>query len=127
MGGIVTDARGRLLLVKRGREPALGCWSVPGGRKEPNESDDAATAREVLEETGVHVTVGELVGTVEREAPGGATYVIRDYRCTTEPGATEALRAGDDADEAGWFTPGEVRMLRTSPGLVDALEDWGVL
>ena len=38
-----------------------------------------------------------------------------------------AVRAGDDADDAGWFTPAEVRALDTAPGLVEALESWGVL
>jgi ADP-ribose pyrophosphatase YjhB (NUDIX family) len=53
VGGIVVDERGRLLLVRRGTEPGRGLWSVPGGRVEPGESDAEATAREVLEETGL--------------------------------------------------------------------------
>ena len=74
VGGIVVhDGPGgrRLLLVLRGREPSRGNWSVPGGRVEPGESDEAATAREVLEETGLHVNVGPLVGSVERDALAG--------------------------------------------------------
>lgn len=121
------DGRGRLLLVLRGQEPAKGKWSIPGGRVEPGESDEDATAREVLEETAVAVTVGALVGTVERDAPGGAVYVIRDYLCQPVSADADDVRAGDDADDAGWFTPAEVRALDTSPGLVEALTAWGVL
>jgi 8-oxo-dGTP diphosphatase len=128
VGGIVVDTDGRLLLVRRGLEPAKGRWSVPGGRVEPGESDAEATAREVLEETALVVEVGTLAGGVERDAPGGGVYVIRDYVCRPTRGADpSAVRAGDDADEAAWFTPDEVRRLDTSPGLVDALVDWGVL
>lgn len=128
VGGIVVDGRGRLLLIQRGQEPAKGCWSVPGGRKEPGESDALATAREVLEETGLHVVVGALVGTVERDAPDGSVYVIRDYACTPVDGIDAAVvRAATDADDAGWFTPDEVRRLTCSPGLVEAFEEWGVL
>ena len=60
---------------------------------EPGESDAAATAREVLEETAVPVQVGRLVGTVERDAPGGGVYVIRDYLCRPAAGST-VVRAG---------------------------------
>jgi 8-oxo-dGTP diphosphatase len=127
VGGVVADAEGRLLLVKRGQEPAKGCWSVPGGRVEAGESDAAATAREVLEETEVRVRVGRLAGTVERDAPGGGVYLINDYVCEAYVEDVGAVRAGDDADDAGWFTPDEVRALDTSPGLVEALTEWGVL
>jgi ADP-ribose pyrophosphatase YjhB (NUDIX family) len=128
VGAVVRDPLGRILLVRRGREPARGTWSVPGGRVEPGETDEQATAREVLEETGLAVEVGDLVGTVERDAPGGGVYVIRDHACRPARGADlAAVRAGDDADEAGWFTEDEVRALETSPGLVAALTSWGVL
>lgn len=127
MGGIVRDGD-RLLLVRRGQAPARGTWSVPGGRVEAGESDAEATAREVLEETGLAVEVGALAGSVERGAPGGGVYVIRDYLCRPAPDAdATAVRAGDDADDAGWFTAAELRALDTSPGLVAALESWGVL
>ena len=132
VGGIVVDDRPgapwRLLLVRRGQEPAKGTWSVPGGRVEPGESDESATAREVLEETGLHVDVGRLVGTVERDAPDGGVYLVRDYACRPASGAdVAAVRAGDDADDAAWFTAAEVRRLDCSPGLVDALTAWRVL
>jgi 8-oxo-dGTP diphosphatase len=127
VGGIVRDGD-RLLLVRRGRAPARGTWSVPGGRVEAGESDAEATAREVLEETGLAVEVGDLAGSVERDAPGGGVYVIRDYRCRPARDAdVTAVRAGDDADDAGWFTAAELRALDTAPGLVEALESWGVL
>ncbi|MEO5711431.1 MAG: NUDIX domain-containing protein [Nocardioidaceae bacterium] len=127
VGGIVRYG-GRLLLVRRGQEPARGSWSVPGGRVEDGESNEQATAREVLEETGLRVVVGDLVGTVERDAPAGGVYVIDDYACAPADGADpDAVRAGDDADDARWFTDVEVRHLNCSPGLVEALTSWGVL
>ena len=132
VGGIVVDERpdgaSRLLLVLRGQEPSRGRWSVPGGRVEAGEDDATATAREVLEETGLAVKVGRLVGTVERDAPAGGIYVIRDYLCrVAEDADVAAVRAGDDADDARWFTPAEIAELPCAPGLVEALTEWGVL
>ena len=127
VGGVVVE-RARLLLVRRGQEPARGTWSVPGGRVEADESDVAATAREVLEETGLRVAVGPLVGSVERDAPGGGVYVIRDYLCRPEAHVDpDAIRAGDDAVEARWFAVQELSALNTAPGLVDALTGWGIV
>jgi 8-oxo-dGTP diphosphatase len=128
VGGIVTSDDGRILLVRRANAPARGCWSIPGGRVEPGEDDPTATAREVLEETGLDVAVESCVGTVEREAPDGSVFVIRDYRCMPVAGADLAgVVAGDDAADVGWFTPSQVRELDCAPGLVEALEEWDVL
>jgi 8-oxo-dGTP diphosphatase len=128
VGAIVTDPSGRFLLVRRGNEPDRGRWSVPGGHVEPGESGTEAVGREVLEETGLHVVVGDLVGTVERGLPDGSVLVIRDYRCTPVDGVDlSVVQAADDADDVGWFTAAELRTLDCSPGLTDALESWGVL
>lgn len=128
VGGIVLDtsqAQPRLLLVRRGTEPAKGTWSLPGGRVEAGETDPEAVRRELREETGLAVEVGRLVGTVERDAPGGGVYVIHDYLCRMAGHAQP--RAGDDADDADWFSLDAVAGLDTSPGLVEALTEWGVL
>jgi hypothetical protein len=61
---------------------------------------------------------------VERAAPGGGTYRITDLRVTVVGGA---LAAGDDADDVGWFSAADLAGASTSPGLVEALDAWGVL
>ena len=124
VGAVVHDDAHRLLLVRRGRSPSAGRWSLPGGRVEPGETDDEAVRRELLEETGLHVLVGCRVGTVERDGPGGVVYDIRDYACAVTAGL---LRAGDDAAEARWVHRRELLALDTTDGLVEALEEWGVL
>lgn len=128
VGGVVRDDRSRLLLVRRGTEPGKGRWSIPGGRVEAGEDDATATAREVLEETGLRVDVGALLGSVTRPAPDGGWFLVRDYVCTPAYGAdVAAVRAGDDAADVGWFAPGEMRALDCVDGLVEALEEWSVL
>ena len=114
-----------LLLVRRANPPAQGLWSIPGGRVEPGESAQDAVLRELLEETGLRGVIEREVGTVERAAPSGGTYVIRDFLVRVD--GTPRPVAGDDASEAGWFTEDEVRALDTSPGLVATLTEWGLL
>lgn len=125
VGAIVFDEDGRLLLVRRANPPAQGLWSIPGGRVEPGEADEAAVVRELAEETGLAGTVVREVGTITRDAPSGGTYVIRDFLMQVASGASPV--AGDDASDAAWFTPDEVRSASTSPGLVGTLASWGLL
>jgi ADP-ribose pyrophosphatase YjhB (NUDIX family) len=128
VGAVVVDPAGRLLLVRRGRDPGAGLWSIPGGKVEPGESRAEAVVRELAEETGLPVVVGEHVGTVERAAPADDVFVIHDYRAVLSPGTDPgSARAGDDAAGVGWFTPEEVRAAACVPGLVEALSGWGVL
>jgi ADP-ribose pyrophosphatase YjhB (NUDIX family) len=123
-GAIVHDDAGRLLVVRRGREPGRGLWSVPGGRCEPGEDAATAAVRETYEETGLAVRATGLVGRVERPGPAGATYLIDDVACTLLGGTA---RAGDDADEVRWVTAAELTALPVTDGLVEALAGWGVL
>ena len=53
-------------LVKRGREPLKGEWSLPGGAVEVGESLEAAVAREVFEETDLRVEVGPVIEVLDR-------------------------------------------------------------
>ncbi len=125
VGAVVFDDAGRLLLIKRGQAPALGLWSIPGGRIEAGESAEDAVVREVLEETGVAVTVLREVGTVHRDLPGGDRYVIRDF--LARPDDLTGLRAGDDAADVALVPPSELGERALSPGLIEALTGWGLL
>jgi len=127
VGGLVLDDHGRLLLVLRANDPGRGLWSVPGGKVEPAEADEAAVRREIAEETALSVTVGRLCGVVERPAPAGV-FVIHDYLCAVEHGTA---RAGSDAADVRWVDPAEFATLDRAGVLVDRLADtlwdWGVL
>jgi 8-oxo-dGTP diphosphatase len=127
VGGIARDSTGRLLLVQRANEPGRGKWSLPGGRVEPGESDPEAVARELLEETGLTVHVGSLVGSVDRPAAAGS-YRIYDYSCQVISGNPIA---GDDATAVGWFDAAAFAALEhddaLSPLLAETLRAWRIM
>ena len=124
VGAVVTDGQGRLLMIKRGHEPGAGLWSIPGGRIEPGETDAEALVREMLEETGLTVQVGRLIGSVQRPGLDGTVIDIRDYAATVTGGT---LRPGDDAADARWVDMAEMGSLEITEGLIEALTSWGVL
>lgn len=101
VGGLIFDNES-VLLVKRGKEPGKGKWSIPGGALKVGETLTEGAAREVLEEVGLKVDVGPLVEAVERIFPDedGRVlyhYVILDFLCIAESNQPEA---GSDADDA---------------------------
>lgn len=127
VGAVALDERGRLLVVRRGRDPGRGLWSIPGGRVEAGESDRAALVREVLEETGLAVSVVRYLGTVARPAPAGGTYEIRDYLVAPVHGGSPEPVAGDDATAARWVTRADLDGLPLVAGLLGALTEWEAL
>jgi len=122
--GAVITAGDQILLIRRGHEPEAGRWSLPGGRIEAGETDEQALVREVREETGLEVAPGPLIGAVDRARQDGRVLVIRDYAATVTGGR---LAAGDDADDARWFSVHDLAGLSLTTGLEKALNDWGVL
>ena len=113
-----------LLLIRRGRGPAAGEWSVPGGRVEAGEMLAEAVVRELLEETGLEGVCGELVGWVERIGDEHH-HVILDFRVDVLDG--QAPVAGDDAVEVAWTPLPEVAELALVEGLAEFLHEHGIL
>jgi 8-oxo-dGTP diphosphatase len=109
VGAIIVED-GRVLLIKRGKAPLLGEWSIPGGMLELGETLRQGAKREALEETGLTVRATELLGVFDRiildeQQRTIYHYVLIDFLCATVSGE---LRASGDAADAGWFTPNEV-------------------
>ncbi len=99
--GAVVVHDGRVLLIRRGKEPLRGRWLPPGGTVEWGETLEDALVREVQEETGLTVRPREVVGVLDRihreERDVLYHFVIVDYLCDWVSGT---LHAGSDAEEA---------------------------
>jgi 8-oxo-dGTP diphosphatase len=109
VGGVVIDG-GRTLLIKRGGPPLEGQWSIPGGMLELGETLREGAERELLEETGLTVRVGELVEVFERIFPDESGriryhFVIHDFLCDVVGGEA---RAASDVTDVAWARKDEL-------------------
>jgi 8-oxo-dGTP diphosphatase len=112
IGGVIID-QGRTLLIRRGSEPLLGEWSIPGGSLELGESLQEGVARELLEETGIEVRVLDLIEVFDRVyREDGSTkrgprfhFVIVDYLCERLSGEP---RAGSDVTDVAFAREDEL-------------------
>ena len=125
VGAVVHDGSGRLLLVRRGRDPHRGRWSLPGGRVEAGESPAQAVEREVREETGLAVRAGAPVGRVRIQGDG-VVYDVLDLSCTLAVPAGTPV-AGDDAADVMFADAATLDGLDCTPRLLETLREWGVL
>lgn len=124
--GAVVINDGLMLLIRRARGAYVDHWAVPGGRQRRGETMRAAAAREVLEETGLTIEVGESVwvGDILDDAdPPAYHYTVVDFRGTVVGGE---LVAGDDAAEARWVPVAEVRNMLLTPTMIDLIDRLGL-
>ena len=111
---------GRVLLVRRGRPPGRGQWSLPGGKVEAGETPAAAVVREVGEETGLHVRVVALLSVVPLDGLDGEpfSYAVHEHLCSVVDGVA---RPGDDADDVCWAAPSEIERLGVSAAVREVI------
>ncbi|MGI8462292.1 MAG: NUDIX hydrolase [Solirubrobacterales bacterium] len=99
---------GKFLFLRRAREPQRGLWNLTGGFLEPFESPEEALRREGLEELGIEIEVGKLIGAFSSAyADTGRSTLDLGYRCGLADPVAE-LHVSDESTEAGWFALGEV-------------------
>ena len=117
--GIFRD--GKILLVRRAREPSKGVYTFPGGRVEFGESLIEAVAREVREETGLVIEVIGLAGFREAlpaKTGGHGHFVILPFAARWVAGE---VALNDELDDARWLTPGNLGGLPITHGLEETI------
>ncbi len=115
-GAVVAD--GRVLVACRGPGRSLaGHWEFPGGKLEEGEDDRAALVRELREELGLTVVVGDVVGSHVHTYPGGAIELVV-YRC--ESSGSEPVPTEHEAIR--WCRPHELHDLKWAPADIPLVE-----
>ncbi|MDD5171581.1 MAG: NUDIX hydrolase [Candidatus ainarchaeum sp.] len=118
---MVLIENGKILLIRRAREPFKGEWATPGGRIEDNETAEECARREMKEETGLDIEIIRLIGLYSdpnRDPRGiiAAAFLVKRLG--------GQVKAGDDAGEARWFDLSALPPLCTDHGKIveDALK-----
>lgn len=118
-GCLVTD-RNRVLLIRRGIDPARGKWTFPGGFVEFNEPAADAARRETLEEVGIRVTIGSLLGLYTD--PSNANAQVAVYVASSADGEP---RLSEEAIEISYFAHDAINWDSLAfQSTADALTDW---
>ena len=116
--GVIAFRGDHVLLVRRGKPPRLGMWSLPGGAQHVGERAEAAARRELMEETGIEVGPLELAAVVDAishdEATGAVRfhYTIVDYCARWASGEA---RPGDDVAAVAWALPEDLGTYDLTP------------
>ena len=112
---------GRILLIRRRNPPSFDMYAFPGGRAEPGEMPAETAIREFLEETGIRAHSPREFAFYDLKAENpGRHFHLTVFLVDADP--SEIADARDDAADAGWFTPDEVRQLNTPPSVIDCID-----
>ena len=120
VSGIVFNNQKQVLMIQRNQPPAMGFWSIPGGKLEPGESLAEACQREIKEETGLETKVKNIVAIVERRIEG-FHYVIVDYLALLMDEKNIFPIAQSDVTEARWISLEHLADYNLVTGLADII------
>ena len=123
--GALIFSENQILLIKRGKPPSMGQWSLPGGAVQLGETLQEAVIREVREEVRLNVrpvSVGTVVDRIFKDEKGKISYhyVIIDYVCESTNGEPVA---GSDAAAVGYFGLHELDSLDMTQGTADVIRE----
>jgi 8-oxo-dGTP diphosphatase len=114
----------RVVLVRRGRPPAYGEWSLPGGAVEPGETLEEAVVREVAEEIGLSVEVMEVVAVLDRifrdqEGEVQYHYVLIDFLCRKTGGTLQASSDAISCSQVPFSALAQYNLTKETRGVIN--------
>jgi 8-oxo-dGTP diphosphatase len=118
----ILERDGKFLLIRRKNPPAADLYAYPGGRAEPGETPPETAIREFFEETGIRVRDPVLFATYDLEGKDEVSpcFLLSVFRVFSDD--HQDAVAADDASDAGWFTPEEIRRLPSPKSVRECAE-----
>jgi len=107
---VLENNKGEILLTKRKNEPAKGKWVLPGGGINFGEHSKETAKREIKEETGYNISVGDLITTLELINPKEDFHRVILYHKARLLGGK--FRLSDDAEDAMWIEPKKIKTVK---------------
>jgi 8-oxo-dGTP diphosphatase len=112
VAAVITDDEGRVLACRRAPHKSLaGSWEFPGGKVEPGESDADALVREIQEELGVQIEVGDYLATSVNKA-GDLDIELLAFRATLRKGQ---VKGSSDHDRFLWLSANDLHSVDWAP------------
>lgn len=123
---LVVDEQGRLLLLRRQREPRQGFWALPGGFVDIGETVEAGLRREIREEVGLEPEAFDFVASFPNSYPfKGVTYPVLDLFFHTRVRGVELRVDAEEASEHKWVSRDEIKLDEIAfPSLRGAIAVW---
>jgi 8-oxo-dGTP diphosphatase len=121
VAGVIFNNQKQVLLIQRNQAPAMGLWSIPGGKLEAGESMREACRREIKEETGLDTEIKSIVAVVERRVEA-FHYVIVDYLALLVDQEPINPVAQSDVSEAAWICLDKLADYDLVPGLEEIIK-----
>lgn len=116
---VLPERGGRVLLLRRAIEPSYGKWTFPGGYLEIGETAEEGAEREALEEVGLRVKAGPLLGAYTRVAQGVVVLVFRGLKVSGR------VAPGLEVLETAWVRPDQIPWTDLAFETTEAaLRDW---
>ena len=106
--GVAVVREGKLLLIKRRRNPEAGCWGLPGGKVDWMEPADFAAARELLEETGLESGPLSLLGAADQIDRAAKDHWFAPFYLAQDSIGEPVLLEPSKHEALGWFELGEL-------------------
>lgn len=116
VGAVIVEA-GRVFCTQRGTGPLAGLWEFPGGKVEPGETHQEALTREIREELGCAIDVGQEVARTEHRYPSG-DVTLTTFLCTIRTGSPQLSEHTDGR----WLLPDELPSLDWAPADLAAVQ-----